>query len=248
MSSSRDEQLKLVTIAALTKLFGSEWGGGADRAPTKRTPLSSMELLTQVMTTKVAVGIVAGGKAPPRFRLTDLGKFEAIIEDLARTWTGGRISFSRDSEGGGAGRGTGLMTIWEVAVGAKALALPAGPSSISLDSSHFGSLGKRKRVVDEEADSAAGNEEDDDDIYKEDIGSSGANSQIMGTAGPAEFDPAAEPIGMSGVKTPSHLGSLSKELREVYAILQRGTAKGRLLAEQVRLLPSALVLVGLTLP
>jgi len=70
---------------------------------------------------------------------------------------------------------------------------------------------KRKRVIDEDADSAAGSG-DEAEEYEE-------------------------------VKKPATaLESLSKELKEVYATLQRSTAKGRLLAEQVRIL---LVLVRL---
>ena len=63
---------------------------------------------------------------------------------------------------------------------------------------------KRKRIIDEDADSAAGND-DEQDSYE----------------------------GPAGSTT---LGSLSKELKEVYTILQKSTAKGRLLAEQVCIL------------
>lgn len=79
---------------------------------------------------------------------------------------------------------------------------------------HFGTprasvlnLRKRKRApIDEDADSAAGDNPD------ETSSSNGDNDS-------------------PGVNTP--LGSLSKDLREVYAILQKSTAKGRLLAERV---------------
>lgn len=64
---------------------------------------------------------------------------------------------------------------------------------------------KRKRVVDEDADSAAGNDNDEEE--EEDIGVGGSQS--------------------------STLANLTNQLREVYAILQKSTAKGRLLAEQV---------------
>jgi mRNA (2'-O-methyladenosine-N6-)-methyltransferase len=75
---------------------------------------------------------------------------------------------------------------------------------------HLGSLNalaglttrKRKRVVDEDADSAAGNDDEQDSFEVPTTGS-------------------------------TTLGSLSKELKEVYTILQKSTAKGRLLAEQV---------------
>jgi mRNA (2'-O-methyladenosine-N6-)-methyltransferase len=87
---------------------------------------------------------------------------------------------------------------------------------ISLDAGHFhqafagleGRSGdalnprKRKRVIDEDADSAAG--DDDAEDLLEDIVSQRATT----------------------------LGSLSKELREVYSLLQKSTARGRLLAEQ----------------
>lgn len=63
---------------------------------------------------------------------------------------------------------------------------------------------KRKRIIDEDDDSAAG-DQDVEDPY-EDIG-----PQMSST-----------------------LGSLGKEMREAYAILQKSTARGRLLAEQVR--------------
>ncbi|KAH8106258.1 MT-A70-domain-containing protein [Cristinia sonorae] len=64
---------------------------------------------------------------------------------------------------------------------------------------------KRKRVVDEDADSAAGKDDDEEE----------ADASLKSPA-------------------PSTLDSLSKEMREVYSLLQRGTAKGRLLAEQFR--------------
>lgn len=65
--------------------------------------------------------------------------------------------------------------------------------------------GKRKRVRDEDADSAAGSGDEVDDAYEEEV-----------------------------QKPCTTLANLSKELKEVYAFLQRSTAKGCLLAEQVR--------------
>ncbi|KAH9045631.1 MT-A70-domain-containing protein [Lactarius pseudohatsudake] len=65
--------------------------------------------------------------------------------------------------------------------------------------------GKRKRVKDEDADSAAGSGDEVDDAYEEEV-----------------------------QKPCTTLAILSKELKEVYAFLQRSTAKGRLLAEQFR--------------
>jgi mRNA (2'-O-methyladenosine-N6-)-methyltransferase len=65
-------------------------------------------------------------------------------------------------------------------------------------------IGKRKRVKDEDADSAAGSGDEAEDAYEEDT-----------------------------PKPCTTLAILPKELKEVYAFLQRSTAKGRLLAEQV---------------
>ncbi|EIN10332.1 MT-A70-domain-containing protein [Punctularia strigosozonata HHB-11173 SS5] len=71
---------------------------------------------------------------------------------------------------------------------------------------------KRKRPVrDEDADSATGDPEDE---------------HVDADAAPGEDEHADPPT------SPSR--HLSRELREVYAILQRGTAKGRLLAERFR--------------
>ena len=65
-------------------------------------------------------------------------------------------------------------------------------------------IGKRKRVKDEDADSAAGSGDEAEDAYEEET-----------------------------PKPCTTLAILPKELKEVYAFLQRSTAKGRLLAEQV---------------
>lgn len=68
---------------------------------------------------------------------------------------------------------------------------------------------KRKRApIDEDADSAAGNTPDE-------ISSSNGEND-------------------SSISMNTPLGNLSKDLKEVYAILQKSTAKGRLLAERVR--------------
>ncbi|KAH9978009.1 hypothetical protein BGW80DRAFT_1539426 [Lactifluus volemus] len=65
--------------------------------------------------------------------------------------------------------------------------------------------GKRKRVKDEDADSAAGSGDEAEDAYEEEV-----------------------------QKPCTTLANLPKDLKEVYAFLQRSTAKGRLLAEQFR--------------
>ncbi|TFK27045.1 m6a methyltransferase [Coprinopsis marcescibilis] len=198
-----------------------------------------MELLTHVMTTKLPPGLFLNNARPPKLKLTDLKKFERIVEDLARTWEGGRISYSRErvfsgeSSSGSNRPDEESMMIWEVTLGVKAFGLTEGWSGTdTLEDSSAGvggGLGKRKRVVDEDADSAAGNEEDEDDIYQEEVRKTKGARQTVGVG--VEFEPATE--GASGRAT-SSLGSLSKDLREVYSILQRGTAKGRLLAEQFR--------------
>lgn len=71
--------------------------------------------------------------------------------------------------------------------------------------------GKRKRVKDEDADSAAGSGDEAEDAYEEEV-----------------------------QKPCTTLANLPKDLKEVYAFLQRSTAKGRLLAEQVRSLRTTL--------
>lgn len=81
---------------------------------------------------------------------------------------------------------------------------PSGQARLGGPSTQAGSR-KRKRVVDEDADSAAGNDNDEEE--EEDIGVGGSQS--------------------------STLANLTNQLREVYAILQKSTARGRLLAEQV---------------
>ncbi|TFK43193.1 MT-A70-domain-containing protein [Crucibulum laeve] len=172
-----DNELKLVATTALNTLFSSR---------KVSTPITSMELLTRIITTKTPAGLFIGPRTP-RFRLTDISRLETILEDLSRTWDEGSISLSRDHD-------TSVMTIWEVILGRS-----ASSARSELDAAN---ARKRKRVVDEDADSAAGTEEE--------VAESDSNQPT------------------------STLGSLSKELREVYAILQRSTAKGRLLAEQFR--------------
>lgn len=119
----------------------------------------------------------------PRFRLIDLPKFESILEDISQSWDYGTISLRRDD---------GVLTVMDVHLGSQC----SGSALAALTTR------KRKRVVDEDADSAAGNDPDEQDSF-------------------------------DGPMPSTTLGNLSKELKEVYTILQKGTAKGRLLAEQV---------------
>ena len=117
-------------------------------------------------------------------RLTDLCRLDAVLENLANQWEHGTITIRRD----------GVLTIMDIQLG-----------NSRTDASN---PRKRKRPVDEEADSAAGDENDE------------RSSRSISRSPPPSRTP---------------LGSLSKELKEVYTLLQRSTAKGRLLAERVRL-------------
>jgi mRNA (2'-O-methyladenosine-N6-)-methyltransferase len=175
-----DDKLKVVAIHALKTLIASNQ---------LTTPITSMELLTRVMSTKTPTSLLPDSP-PPKFRLTDLSRFEHIVEDLANSWNEGVITLSRDEA-------SRKMIIWELESRQPGHASALGPSTSQ------GDLGpkKRKRVIDEDADSAAGDEED----YEEDD-SAGASSAMA---------------------------NLNADMKEVIALLQKGTAKGRLLAEQV---------------
>ena len=184
------EELKLVVTMAFKILIASR---------TIAPPITSMDLLTSVMTTKLPEGLLPNS-ATPKFRLTDLARFESILEDLSNTWAEGMITFSRDV--------SSKMMIWELTsshtAGSSGHPLlgagqhPAGGSDLP-----GSNLRKRKRIIDEDADSAAG----DDDTSLEEEDAIAASS--------------------------STLANLNAEMREVYTILQTSTAKGRLLAEQV---------------
>lgn len=165
-----DEQLRLLASKTIHGLFGSGQ---------LSTPISAMDLLSRVIAAGPPAGLFPESMVPiPRFRLFELPKFEEILEGLAQQWEHGTLTIVREG---------GETTVMDVRLGAGAQGLDLAPR-------------KRKRVVDEDADSAASDEEDGDSLE-------------------------------AGSTT---LGSLSKELKEVYAILQKSTAKGRLLAEQVR--------------
>ncbi|KAJ7904270.1 MT-A70-domain-containing protein [Mycena olivaceomarginata] len=167
------DALKVVAASALHSLFSS---GKAS------APITSTQLLIRVIATKTPPGLLPNTSTAPRFRLTDLSRFESILESFSPIWEHGTLSLSREN---------GELTVMDVSLA------PSGVPRTALGESL--NPRKRKRVVDEEADSAAG----DDDV---------------------------EDISFESVSTT--LGSLSKEVREAYAIMQKGTAKGRLLAEQ----------------
>jgi hypothetical protein len=169
-----DEQLKLVASSTINGLFSS----GKISAP-----ISSMDLLSRVISSGPPSGLLP--TPPPRFRLTDLPKFESILDSLSQNWDQGMITLARDDGG---------LTVMDVHLGS-----PGSANTLAGLTAR-----KRKRVIDEDADSAAGND-DEQDSFEIPAGS-------------------------------TTLGSLSKELKEVYTILQKSTAKGRLLAEQVCIL------------
>ncbi|KAG6844106.1 hypothetical protein H0H87_009712 [Tephrocybe sp. NHM501043] len=177
------DELKVLAITTLTSLVSSN---------KLSFPMSAMSLLTRVVSTKVPSGLfVNPSSSSVRFRLTDQSRFERLLEDLSQTWDAGSISLLRDNR---------VLTVQDISL------YPNGHtrSPAEVASGDAVTSRKRKRVIDEEADSAAGDEETEE-TYEE-----------------------LETQGMST------LWSLSKDMREAYAILQRSTARGRLLAEQFR--------------
>ncbi|KAI6151820.1 MT-A70-domain-containing protein [Pisolithus tinctorius] len=140
-------------------------------------PLSSRDLLLHLISSKA-------GSGSPTLKLTDLRRVDTVLEWLENHWEHGTIRTSRDDD---------ALTIVDVWL---------GNTRVNVLNPR-----KRKRAVDEEADSAAGDENDE------------SSSRSLSRSPPPSRTP---------------LGSLSKELKEVYALLQRSTAKGRLLAERFR--------------
>ena len=176
-------KLNIVASAALLTLFC---------ARKVSVPIASFDLLARVISSgPPPEGLLPGPNPTPSFRLTDLARFERILEALAQSWDYGRIVVSR-------GEGEEL-TVLDVQLGQAHRGAPD-------DGALHGR--KRKRVVDEDADSAAGDVEEDEERSR--------SREVVRKPAPTTLD------------------SLSKELKEVYALLQRGTARGRLLAEQVR--------------
>ena len=151
------------------------------------TPISSLDLLTSIISHGTPAGLFDALTPAPCFRLTDLSRFELILDSFAWQWDRGQMAVSHDDDG---------LTVMDIQLGSG--------SNDALSGLNSGGR-KRKRVKDEDADSAAGSGDDAEDVYE--------------------------------VKKPiSALGGLSKQFKEVYSILQKSTAKGRLLAEQVCLL------------
>ena len=181
---SNEEKFRIIASSALNTLFSSG---------RIQTPISSFDLLASVVSLGPPQnGLLVGPDPPPSFRLTDLSRFEHILECLSQEWGHGKITLSHDNQAGD-------VTVLDVQLGqtSKHQSATAGASAHGK---------KRKRVVDEDADSAAAGAEENE---------------------PSEEVECRQPM-------PSTLDSLSKEMREVYSLMQRGTAKARLLAEQVR--------------
>jgi mRNA (2'-O-methyladenosine-N6-)-methyltransferase len=176
-----NDELKVIAIAAIQSLMSSGKFS---------LPVSMMDLLALVVAFKVPAGLLPSCNT--RFRLTDQSKFDSILQDLSQTWDQGNISISRQN---------GELTIMDISLDQAVFHqyLP-GMDGRSGDGAN---PRKRKRVIDEDADSAAGDDEAEDSL--EDVPATRAST----------------------------LGSLSRELRDVYSLLQKGTARGRLLAEQV---------------
>lgn len=177
---AHEEKLKAVASTTLNALFS---------ASKVETPISSFDLFSRVITHGPPAGALPNSERPPNFRLTQLTLFERILERLSECWEYGRIKTVRDSE-------SGELSVLDVRLG------ESHTAQTSIDATHGR---KRKRVVDEDADSAAGDAEEEQDNIET----------------PQKRPP------------PSTLDSLSKEMQEVYSLLQRGTSKSRLLAEQV---------------
>lgn len=139
-----------------------------------RTPISSFDLLRQL----VSLGPISPAIA--RFRLIDLDKLDAILEEFSDYWDAGALSVIEDKDG---------YCVVQISL--------LNPGAVPQSR-------KRKRIVDEDADSA---EEEE------------ANQKEM--------------LHTERLAPRTAIDALSKETREIYALLQRGTAKGRLLAEEV---------------
>ncbi|EPT02849.1 hypothetical protein FOMPIDRAFT_1022720 [Fomitopsis schrenkii] len=180
---SVDERLKLVASSALLSLLSSA---------KVSTPISSFELLTLVIASgPPPAGLLPGPDPPPTFRLTDLARFEVILEVLANGWDHGKISVLREVQ-------DDTLTVMDVGLGSGDASSGAGHI--------LGHGRKRKRQVDEDAESTAGDLEEQQEKAE-------------------QARPRVKPA-------PTTLASLSRDLKEVYNILQRSTANGRLLAEQ----------------
>ena len=142
-----------------------------------QTPITAFELLAKLISLQPVSG---SNKA---FRLTDIRKLVAIIDELSVSWEAGSISAVRDGSN---------LTIVQI--------------SPNTNQSTSSTNKKRKRLVDEDADSAE------------------------------EEEALKSAVSTKSKSASTSLNSLSKDLQEIYALLRRGTARQKLLCEQVRVL------------
>lgn len=124
------------------------------------------------------ISLPSASSNKPAFRLTDQHKLEEALQDLSESWDAGSLVLLRDDDG---------LTILQV----------------QLETGSTQSNRKRKRLLDEDADSA----EEEEAL--------------------SAMSPTKSTSNMTALNT------LSKDMQEIYALLQRGTARGKLLAEEV---------------
>ncbi|KAF9468987.1 MT-A70-domain-containing protein [Collybia nuda] len=177
-----DDEYRIIAISALnTQLSSGKLS----------FPISSADLLSRVVATRIPTGLLPDSSSPTtKFRLVDQSRFDFIIESLSQTWDQGVITIARDN---------GEMTILDITLVPSGSLFPFAEGGSGEASNPL----KRKRVIDEDADSAAG-EEDAEELLED----------------------------YSELQQNTPLGALNKELRDVYTILQQRTARGRLLAER----------------
>ena len=173
---SVDDELRILVAAALHSLVNNK---------SIVLPLSSMDLLAHVITFSPPVGLFPPGAPYARLRLTDLRKFERILDTLTRTWDQGTLTIARNGE-------DGPLSVIDITL------QTTGSSANATFTAR-----KRKRQVDEEDDSAAGT---DEEVEREE------HTAVV----------------------QNQLSNVSKEMREAFTIILKGTARGRLVAEQVR--------------
>lgn len=129
-----DDKLKLLVSTAIQSLFSTN---------AVTTPIASFDLLARIVASGPSPrGLFPGAGPTPRLRLTDLSRFERILEVLSESWDGGKITLSKEET-------DGELTVMEVQLGAAR----EGPTPRA-QSTPVGKKRKR-RVVDEDDDSAA---------------------------------------------------------------------------------------------
>ncbi|KAI0370210.1 MT-A70-domain-containing protein [Pilatotrama ljubarskyi] len=136
---SFDDKIKLVVSTALHSLFSTN---------AVSAPITAFDLLTRVIASPPRSGLLPGTEPVPKLRLTDLSRFERILERLSENWDYGKITLAREDGGG-------ELTIMDVRLGAahESPSARGQPSPVRR---------KRKRVVDEDDDSAAGRVEEEE--------------------------------------------------------------------------------------